>query len=498
MKPKLLRSIGRQTTGTALALALFLSCQLLYAAVAETPRVRYNVLFIATDDLNCDLGCYGNAVVQTPNIDRLAARGIRFERAYCQFPLCSPSRTSLMTGLRPDTTQVFDLKKHFRRVLPDVVTLPQMFKRHGYFAARVGKIYHYGVPGQIGTSGLDDPASWDQFVNPRGRDKDEEGKLTNCTPKRGLGSSLSFLAADGTDEEQTDGIGATETIKLLEANRDRPFFIACGFYRPHCPYVAPRKYFEHVPFEQTRMPDVSAAWLTQVPVPATTFTKPWPWFGVTKAQARESKHAYWAAIEFMDAQVGRLLASLERLHLSEKTIVVFWSDNGYHVGENGLWMKQSLFENSARVPLIIATPDQTTKGRSCPRTVELLDLYPTLADLCGLTPPPSLEGRSLKPLLDNPQAAWDQPAFTQVWRGRFPGYSVRTERWRYTEWDNGDKGAELHDYANDPGEQHNLIDDPAHAAVVAKLKALVRANWAKAYRPVPNPRKAKKKAAKQE
>ena len=260
--------------------------------VALPTQARLNVLFIASDDMNCDLSCYGNPVIKTPNLDRLAARGTCFERAYCQFPLCSPSRTSLMTGLRPDTTQVFDLKKHFRSVLPGVVTLPQLFMTNGYYAARVGKIYHYGVPSEIGTSGLDDPASWQKVVNPRGRDKDEEGKLTNYTPHRpGLGSSLSFLAADGADEEQTDGIGTTEALNLLEANKDRPFFLAMGYYRPHCPYVAPKKYFQRVPFDLVRMPEISEVWKAQVPPPATASTQPWPWFGVTESQARESKHA---------------------------------------------------------------------------------------------------------------------------------------------------------------------------------------------------------------
>ena len=438
-----------------------------------------NVLFIATDDLNCDLGCYGNTVVRTPNIDRLAARGTRFDRAYCQFPLCSPSRTSLMTGLRPDTTRVFDLQKHFRDVLPDVVTLPQLFRAGGYVAARVGKIYHYGVPGQIGTNGLDDPASWDSVFNPRGRDKDEEDRLTNYTPQRGLGSSLSFLAAGGADEEQTDGIGATEAIRLLEAHRDRPFFIACGFYRPHCPYVAPWRYFESIPLEQVTMPPISEAWRDRVPAPALASTSPWPWFGVTETQARESKRAYWAAIQFVDAQVGRLLDALDRLDLAANTIIVFWSDNGYHVGENGLWKKQSLYENSARVPLIIAAPGQLARGRSSPRTVELVDLYPTLADLCGLTPPANLAGRSLRPLLDDPEAAWDRPAFTQVRRGAYPGHSVRTERWRCTEWDGGDAGIELYDYSIDPTEQHNLAGDPACASTLAALRALIRENWPK-------------------
>ncbi|MBI5388530.1 MAG: sulfatase [Verrucomicrobia bacterium] len=470
---------------------------ILCLALSAVAADRFNVLFIASDDLNCNLGCYGHPVVQTPNLDRLAARGTRFERAYCQFPLCSPSRSSLMTGLRPDTTQVFDLKRHFRKALPEVVTLPQLFRTNGYFAARVGKIYHYGVPGDIGTSGLDDPASWDTFVNPRGRDKTDEGQLVNHTPKRGLGSSLSFLAADGADEEQTDGIGATEAIKLLEANRDRPFFIACGFYRPHCPYVAPKKYFEHVPRERTRVPSVSDSWRTEVPAPALSSTQPWPWFGVTEPQAQESLHAYWAAIEFVDAQVGRLLAALDRLKLADKTVVVFWSDNGYHVGEHGLWKKQSLFENSTRVPVIIAAPTQKVRGQPCGRTIELLDLYPTLADLCGLTPRHALAGRSLKPLLDEPKAPWDKPAFTQVWRGRFAGHSVRTERWRYTEWDDGNKGKQLYDYSTDPGEERNLANDPQHAQTLAELKALVQKNWTLSYRPPPEPstnRAAKKKS----
>ena len=451
-----------------------------YGAPVAAP---FNVLFIAVDDMNNNLGCYGHEVVQSPNIDRLAERGVRFDRAYCQFPLCSPSRTSLMTGRRPDVTQVYDLKKHFRSVMPDVVTLPQLFMKHGYYAARVGKIYHYGNPGQIGTDGLDDLPSWNERINPKGRDKAEEHLITNHTPQRGLGSSLSLLKAEGGDEEQTDGIVATETIRLIETHRNQPFFIAAGFYRPHCPYVAPKKYFDLYPMDKVHVPPGPWDYLKDVPAPALSSTKPYPWFGATLEQAREALQAYWATISFVDAQVGRLLDALDRLNLSEKTIVVFWSDHGYHVGEHGLWMKQSEFENSARVPLIIAAPGRKAKGGMSGRTVELLDLYPTLADLCGLPIPDGLDGRSLKGILDDPGAAWNKPAFTQVWRGTFPGHSVRTERYRYIEWDNGREGSQLYDYATDSEEKRNLNNDPAYAQVLLDLRGMVRSHWASEYRP---------------
>jgi len=452
---------------------------------------KCNVLFIAVDDMNNDLACYGHPTVKSPNIDRLAKAGVRFDKAYCQFPLCSPSRTSIMTGLRPDVTRTFDLEYHFRKHLPDAVTLSQLFKNNGYYAARVGKIYHFGNPGQIGTNGLDDEASWTERINPKGRDKSEEHLLTNYTPKRGLGSSLSFQRAEGSDEEQTDGIVATETIKLLEKHKDQPFFIAAGFYRPHCPYVAPKKYFDLYPLEQVFAPKGPFDEVKNVPKAALSSTAPWPWFGVTEQQSRESLQAYYATISFVDAQVGRLLDALDRLGLTEKTIIVFWSDHGYHIGEHGLWKKQSLFENSARVPMIIAAPDKG-KGQVSPRTVELVDLYPTLADLAGLPAPANLAGASLKPLLEKSDATWDRPAFTQVWRGSFPGHSVRTERYRYTEWAHGEQGAELYDYQNDPKELNNLIKDPQHAKTIAELKAHLEKNWANEYTPGNAERKGKR------
>ncbi len=435
-------------------------------------RRKPNVLFISADDLNNDLGAYGHPLIKSPNIDRLAARGVRFDRAYNQFPLCSPSRTSLMTGLRPDMTRVYDLQKHFRSVLPDVVTLSQLFQHNGYYAARVGKIYHYGNPSQIGTDGLDDPKSWNQVINPRGADKDEEKVLTNHTPSRGLGSSLSLYASPAPDEEHTDGKVALETIKLLEQNKDRPFFIAAGFYRPHCPYIAPKKYFDLYPIEKIAAPRSSTDEMVNIPQ-AALWTNP-PHFGVGQQAQREAIQAYYASISFLDANVGRLLDALDRLKLADNTIIVFWSDHGYLLGQRGQWMKMSLFEGSARNPLIFAGPG-VVKGKASGRTVELIDIYPTLADLCGLADAPkNLAGRSLRPLLKNPNARWDKPAITQVQRGSgqntFMGYSIRNERWRYTEWDEGRRGVELYDEARDPRETRNLANDPKSAKIVAEMK----------------------------
>jgi iduronate 2-sulfatase len=443
---------------------------------AAQPRRQPNVLLIMADDLNNDMGTYGHPLVKTPHIDRLARRGVRFDRAYTQFPLCSPSRVSLLTGLRPDTTRVQDLMTDFRTILPDVVTLPQAFKRSGYAVARVGKIYHYGNPGDIGTSGLDDPKSWDVVLNPRGIDKDEETKLTNLTPARGLGSTLAYYASPAADEEHTDGKVATETIALLEKHKDGPFFIGAGFYRPHCPFIAPQKYFDMYPLDRIPAPPPFAEAAGQTP-PAALFTSPLNW-GVNEQGQREVIRAYFASISFLDANVGRLLDALDRLKLADNTIVIFVSDHGYLLGERGQWMKQMLFERSARNPLVIAAPGVSARGRASSRVVELLDLYPTLTELAGVAAPPGLHGRSLVPLLRNPGAAWNHPALTQVRRGGggtlFNGYSVRNEKWRYTEWEEGKRGVELYDEQKDPNEIRNLAADPSHARVVAEMQTLLK------------------------
>jgi iduronate 2-sulfatase len=484
-----------------------------------------NVLFIMSDDLNDDMGAFGHPIVQTPNIDRLAAQGVRFDRAFTQYALCNPSRASLMTGLRPDTTKVYDLTTHFRAAVPDVVTLPQMFQQAGYFAARVGKIYHYGNPGDIGTSGLDDPPSWNKFVNPKGIDIDEQPKLSFAGPSRALGSSLSYYASPAKDEEHTDGMVATETIKLIEQNRTRRFFIAAGFYRPHCPYIAPKKYFDLYLLDRIPVSEYSELLLSQSPTAAHGIS-----WNVPEQEQREAVRAYYASISFMDAQLGRILDALDSLNLRQNTIIVFMSDHGYHLGDHGgLWMKQTVFERATRTPMMMAGPGVTAKGQVSHRIVELLDIYPTLAALARVAAPAGLQGRSFQSLLVNPKAEWDHAVLSQVRRaisigtgargrgaargagagdptanraqtgrgvgrgaaassltgpdadgavayqataapGPDTGYTIRTELYRYISWNDGKAGEELFDELNDPGETRNLVAQPFYANVLADMR----------------------------
>lgn len=448
--------------------------------LADEPQ-RPNVLFIISDDLNNTIGCYGSSLVETPNIDRLAARGVRFDRAYCQFPLCGPSRNSMLTGLHPNSTGIHFNSQIFRQTIPSHVSLPHAFRLEGYFAARIGKLYHYGVPRSVGTNGHDDPASWELELNPAGCDRlEEEPHIFSLLPGR-FGGTLSWYASPKPDRFHTDGLMAADAQWVLQrcaGQPQRPFFLAVGFYRPHTPYVSPKPYFDRYPTDKMPLVENVAEDQADLPAPALASHRR-VHEELTDSLRRECKQAYFAAVTFMDTQVGRVLDTLDELGLAENTIVVFTSDHGYHLGEHGLWQKMSLFEESARVPLIVAAPGTSVEGGVCRSPVGLIDLYPTLAELCSVKAPDNLQGQSLAPMLKDPKAAGRGYAITQVVRGgrrtgRFFGYTLRTAQWRYTEWAEGEKGRELYDHEEDPHELVNLANDPASADTVARLSRQLR------------------------
>ena len=452
------------------------------ALSASGEAAQPNVLFLICDDLNCDLGCYGHPLVQTPNLDGLAARGVRFANAHCQFPLCGPSRASFMTGMYPAQTLVRRNAVYVREHTPNVVTLPQMFRRAGYQAARIGKIYHYNVPKHIGTGGHDDPYSWNFTINPRGRDVDDEPLIFSLRPNS-FGGTLSWLAAEGTDAEQTDGIAATETIRLLQqyAQTNQSFFLAVGLYRPHTPYVAPKKYFDMYPLESIRVPQVPAGYLATLPKPAqTSVRRKKEQLDLADDLARRAIQAYYASITFADAQLGRILEALEQTGLSENTIVLFTSDHGYHMGEHAHWQKTTLFGNATHVPLIMAGPGVPASGKAAQTPAEMVDFYPTLAELCGLEPPRQVAGKSLVPALKDPAVAVRDGALTQYANG----YSLRTAGYRYTEWgDAGTLGAELYDCRRDAAELSNLAGSEEHAEIQQRLATQLRRRVQEANQP---------------
>ena len=496
---------------TSALLALLLSVTA--TAVSGAAPERRNVLFLIADDLNNLLGCYGDPVARTPNLDRLAARGVRFDRAYCAFPLCGPSRNSMLTGLYPDSTGIYQNSQIFRQTIPAQPSLPQAFRQQGWFAARIGKAYHYNVPNSIGTVGHDDPASWELGLNPAGVDRlEEHPRIFSLTPGQ-FGGTLSWYASPKGDLLHTDGLMATDAEWVLERcarQPERPFFLTVGFFRPHTPYVAPKPYFDLYPLEKMRIVQGVKEDQADIPAPGLMSYKR-EQDALTDDLRRQALQAYYASISFLDTQVGRVIDALDRLDLARKTIVVFTSDHGYHTGEHGLWQKQSLFEESARVPLLIVAPGVAKAGGAAASPVGHIDLYPTLTSLAAVAAPSNLQGQDLTPLLRDPGALGRGWALTQVMRSagaasaaapaggkrrakaaaatppaapaakagqaggnRFPGYSLRTARWRYTEWDEGRRGRELYDHDTDPRELTNLAENPAHAANVADLSRRLR------------------------
>lgn len=476
---------------TLFTLALLLLTGL--ASAADKP----NVLFLISDDLNNYLGCYGDPRAKTPNIDELASRGVKFERAYCTFPLCGPSRNSMLTGLYPNSTGILSNSQIFRQTIPSHQSLSQVFRLDGYFAARIGKLYHYNVPNSVGTNGHDDPGSWELELNPAGVDRlEEEDKIFTLTPGQ-FGGTLSWYASPKSDEHHTDAMLAKDAEWVLERcakEKDRPFFLAVGFFRPHTPYVAPKDpYYGWYPEKEMPLFPTLDKNPPEVPTAALGSYKK-EQDQLTDQLRQQCLQAYYSSISFLDAQVGRVVGALDRLGLADNTIIVFTSDHGYHMGEHGLYQKQSLFEGSARVPLLIVAPEKVLagagKGTVVKEPVSHLDLYPTLTELARVKAPNNLQGQSLAAMIKDPGAKGRGWAITQVVRGgggkqpagtakpgaakRFFGYSLRTARYRYTEWDEGAEGSELYDHENDPGELVNLAGKPEHAATVAELSKMLR------------------------
>ena len=475
-------------------LLLFASILFTHSAFAAQPL---NVLFIAVDDLRPELGCYGAAHMKTPHLDRLASQGMTFERAYCQVAVCNPSRSSVLSGTRPDTTGVLDNQHFMRPNMPDVISLPQQFKNHGYTSLSLGKIFHHSErePG-------DDPQSWSEpswyhgepFKHWFTQESLEYVKQLKALPKAQQPKKLRaapFEAADEPDASYPDAqtaAKAIETLQRLKAEA-KPFFLGVGFVKPHLPFTCPQKYWDLYPETSIQLA-ANAQRPKAAPEPAFHNNYELRSYGtvpengpISDAMALKLIRGYRACVSFMDAQLGRVLAELDRLGLRENTLIVLWGDHGYHLGENGLFTKMTNFEQGTRVPLLVSNPGMKTAGKRTRALVELVDLYPTLAQLCDLPLPKHLEGTSFAPLLENPDQPWKKAAFSQYLRtGKPPhtGRSLRTDRWRYTEWHDlkgKPTGVELYDELNDPQETANLENEPSHAETVEQMAAQLQSGW---------------------
>ena len=444
---------------------------------------RHNVLFIISDDLTSTaLSCYGNAVVQTPNIDSLAKRGTRFTRAYCQGTYCGPSRASFMSGYYPHATGVLGYKNP-RPQIGDRATWSQHFKNNGYYAARVSKIFHMGVPGGIetggngrdhdGGNGADDERSWTERFNSPGPEWKAPGVgetlENNPDGKKPVvgGNTFVVVEADGNDSVHSDGKTASKAVELLQQHRDEPFWLGVGFVRPHVPFVAPKSYYTPFkPYKKMRLPEQRAGDWDDIPRPGINYKTS----KNMKMDLRRQKKAvggYYASVAFMDAQVGKVLDGLRRAGLEDKTIVIFTSDHGYHLGEHDFWAKVSLREESASVPLIISVPGK--QPATCDSLVELLDLYPTMAALCGLDVPSHLQGKDISRLLDDPTLTVRDAAFSVAPMRK--GFLLRENRWAYLQYEEDAKGGqELFDMDADPKQFTNLAKSSEYAEMVARLQ----------------------------
>lgn len=453
---------------TLFIVRLLASLSVLHAANASPPSAKPNVLLIMADDLRDFGGAFTHEVVKTPNLDRLRARGTTFDRAYAQYPVCNPSRCSLMTGVRAEQTGVVDNKVSLRQAMPDVITMPQLCKEAGWQSHAFGKLFHLG--------GGRDPEARQQWMDAGHSWHTAQTFEATPTGRKMLagrdvtGGALKWChwgAAAGTDDDQPDGQIATATAAMIDKLGDTPWFIGCGFMKPHDPFIAPRRYFDLYP------PDSLRIWTD--PAETQPVRKDSIGFGdygrtfakFTDQEWRELFRAYCACTSFMDAQLGRVLDALDRNQLWDNTLVIFLGDHGYHTGERQWWNKNTLFDRSCRAPLIIAAPGMKG-GRTTRSLVEFVDLYPTVAEFCGLKMPHSAAGTSLRPVLADPAASIKDAAFTLITRGdRLHAQSIRTARWRFTRWSDGK--TELFDHDTDPEELRDVSSN--HPDLITDLTA---------------------------
>ncbi len=462
---------------------------------------RPNILFIAVDDLRPSIGCYGDQHAVTPNIDKLASRGLVFNQAYCQVAVCNPSRASLMTGLRPDTLGVWTLPIHFREAKPDAVTLPQWLRKSGYVAVSHGKIFHNPTP---------DPQSWSEPIRQtqgvqQGYPSDWKQQVRQVQAKlpardwrknnlRGPATAAPMI----DDELLVDGARTSMTIEDLRrlGEGDNPFFLAMGFIRPHLAWVAPKKYWDL--YDPSKLPVITDGKVTPNTPPYALsnsyelthyvdqidFPKPWDKRRVTDENARRLMHGYYASVSYVDAQIGRIMDALDEEGLAGNTIVVLWSDHGWKLGEFNGWGKMSNYEIDTRVPLIISSPGMKSAGQSTDSLAELLDLFPTLCDLAGLETPDFVQGTSLVPVLSDPQATVNDAAFSQYHRNhegeQYMGYAMRTATHRFVEWRNFATGEvtarELYDHRNDHTESENIADTASKELMESLTNQLLKSH----------------------
>jgi len=458
----------------------------------EARSRKPNVLFIAVDDLRPQLRCYGREQIISPNIDRLAAEGLLFERTYCQQAVCAPSRASILSGTRPDTTKIYDLGTPLRKAMPEVLTLPEHFKNNGYQTLSIGKIYHHPD---------DDAQGW--TVRPyragtfpegpwKGRGYLTEQAIAqmeryNRAHPGMKGRGPAFEAADVPDEAYPDGANTVHAIEQLRRFKDRAFFLAMGFYKPHLPFNAPKKYWDMYDRSKIKLAENPFIPKNAPSYATTNWGELRNYYGIPKKGpcpdelARQLIHGYYACVTYIDALIGRLLDELDRLDLRKNTVIILWGDHGWKLGEHASWCKHTNFELDTHAPMILSIPGMKTAGQRTAALTEYVDIYPTLCQACGLSIPAHLEGISVMPLVEDPERPWKKAAFSQYPRGKVMGYSMRTDRFRYTQWQERKTGKvlarELYDHLKDPDENVNVAGEPEYAEHTRRLSRMLAAGW---------------------